>query len=115
VGAPFFSLWPAKVAEAVRAKLARLLWVAWAVQLISGLLFGTASLYYYGRLPELQLVAAAALSVKIACAVLGLATATVLVSAIWRRKPPHSDAVWFLLLVLGAMALTAAAFLRWFS
>lgn len=115
MGVPFFSLWPVRAAQAVRAKLVRLLWGAWAVQLLSGLLFGSASLYYYGRLPELQLVAAAALFIKIACAALGLVTTTLLVRAISRHEVLPSDAAWWLLSALGAIALVAAAFLRWFS
>lgn len=94
-----------------------LLWVVlagWGAQLVSGMLFGLVSFYYYSQLPDLHGIAIAALSVKVVCAM-----TAVLITAVTLRYRARCDkcAVWLwpVLAVLGVIALTAAAFLRWFS
>lgn len=95
--------------------LAWLVGIAWAVQIGSGALFGAISFYYYGRFPDISGIATAALFVKAISAGLGVLLIVVylLRAAYWtaaRRKQ-----VWQGLIGLGIIALTAAAFLRWFS
>jgi hypothetical protein len=114
VGGAFASLWLAPRPELDRC-LAWLVCLGWAAQIASGAAFGAISFYYYGKFPDIGGVAIAALAVKLACAASGISLATLylLRSASWtvalRRR------VWFMLAGLSATALTAAAFLRWFS
>lgn len=94
-------------------KVAILVGLGWGAQMLSGIAFGAVSYYYYGKLPDIHGIAIAALTVKILCAVSGLFTVA------WYLR--HAGAgkqcvnVWKALYALGATALTAAAFLRWFS
>lgn len=114
IGIPAFAL-RAGASSGTEARLAWIVGAAWAVQIASGAGFGAVSLYYYGQLPDIHGVAVAALYVKIACAVTGLAGAV----GFRTRADGWSEArrrlAWHALLVLGATALAAAAFLRWFS
>ena len=87
----------------------------WGVQIASGVLFGLVSLFYYGQLPDIHGAAIAALILKVVCAI--LAVIVVIISR--RSKVSLGDRsnvmLWWFLVVLGCVALTAAAFLRWFS
>ena len=115
VGAPLFALWPVRLRLAQQRPLAWLVLVAWLAQAASGLGFGAASHAFYGRFPDIHGIAMGALVIKIACAIL----ATVLTLAYLVRSRRWMAAgcrrAWLALLALGAIALTAAAFLRWFS
>lgn len=114
VGGAVFILWPAPRLEYSRI-FAWLILLAWGAQIASGALFGAVSLYYYGETPDLSAVALAALAVKVlAAATAFLLTALYLVRGRnWGRAGvKHTFQV---LVVLGVTALTAAAFLRWFS
>jgi len=100
----------------VRERL--VLWLVltgWAVQFASGALFGLVSFHFYGQFPDIHGIAVAALSVKLACA----SVAVILVAVSLRSRTPRVDRrtapVWLVLAALGMTALTAAAFLRWFS
>jgi hypothetical protein len=89
--------------------------IAWAVQVLGGAAFGATSFYFYGHLPDIHGVAVDALSVKIGCASGGF-----LITALYYQMSPrgwfrNSMLVWVTSLVLACVALTAAAFLRWFS
>lgn len=106
------SLWPE---AGVQRRLAWLVLAGWLAQAASGAAFGAVSLHYYGSLPDIQAVAVLALRVKVLAAVAG-----VLVAAVFLRRGAHwSDASrrrsWAASSVLAVVALTAAAFLRWFS
>ena len=81
----------------------------WALQLASGGLFGLVSYHFYGQLPDIHGIAIGALVLKLLCALV----AVVLIALSLRR--PHGAPAWRALAALGATALTAAAFLRWFS
>lgn len=85
------------------------------MQIASGAGFGAISYYYYGRLAEIHGVAVAALAIKVACAIAGLALALLLQSrgGRWNESPRRLS--WRALAALAATALAAAAFLRWFS
>ena len=96
----------------------RLAWLAlagWAVQGASGATFGAISYANYGRLPDIHGIAVAALLLKMACAAVGFSLAGLLLA----RGSGWSDTArrrcFRSLLVLALTALTAAAFLRWFS
>ena len=114
LGGAVFALWPASRLENGRS-FAWLILVAWGAQIASGGLFGLTSLYYYGETPDLSSIAMAALIVKVAAAAAGF-----LLAAFYLIRGREWDRVrvkrTFLgLAALGAIALTAAAFLRWFS
>ena len=99
----------------IQRRLAMWLAVAWAVQVAGGVAFGATSYFFYGHFPDIHGIAIDALSVKIACASGGL-----LISLLYFELGPrgwfrNSIPVWVVSLVLGCTALTAAAFLRWFS
>lgn len=114
VGAAVGAFWPASRPEYERA-LGWLIVGAWGLQIASGGLFGLISLYYYGETPDLSSVAVVALAVKVTAAVAGflLATFYLLRGGDWSRAGVHRS--FKILAALGAVALTGAAFLRWFS
>jgi hypothetical protein len=88
--------------------------IAWAVQGVTGVTFGITSLSFYGKLPDIHGVAVFAVTTKIICVVLGFIVAL----AGMRKRPKLPVNTQFHIIVsfaLGAVALTSAAFLRWFS
>jgi hypothetical protein len=89
--------------------------VAWAVQGASGAMFGAASLYFNGELPDIHGIAVEALIIKMACVVLGFILAVIILRRNTRMELPIPRITWPASLILGATALSAAAFLRWFS
>ena len=96
----------------------RVLWLVlsgWVLQLASGALFGLVSVHFYGQLPDIHGIAVAALSVKALCAIAAVVLVAVLLR--WRaaRGDHRATVIWRVLAALGMTALTAAAFLRWFS
>jgi len=107
--------WPALPQRELHRRLAWLALAGWVVQGTSGATFGAISYAYYGRLPDIHGIAVAALLLKIACAAVGFSLAGLLLA----RGSGWSDAArrrcFRSLLVLALTALTAAAFLRWFS
>ncbi len=114
LGGAVFVLWPAARLEYGR-KFAWLILGAWGAQIISGGLFGVTSLYYYGKTPDLSSIAMTTLAIKVAAAIAGF-----LLTAFYLLRGREWDRVsvkrtFQSLTALGATALTAAAFLRWFS
>lgn len=114
LGGALFALWPVPRLEYARA-FARLILVAWAAQIASGGLFGLTSLHYYGEMPDLSSIAMAALAIKVVAAITGflLAALFLLRGTGWGRASVKRT--FQSLAGLGVVALTAAAFLRWFS
>lgn len=114
LGGALFALWPAPRLEAGRT-FAWLILVAWGAQIASGGVFGLTSFYYYGEAPDLSSIALAALAVKVAAAITGLVLATLYLfrGKAWSRL--SVTRTFRILAALAAVALTAAAFLRWFS
>lgn len=114
VGGALCALWLRPEAGAER-RLAGLVLAGWLAQAASGAMFGAVSLHYYGSLPDIQGVAVLALRVKVLAAVAGV----LLAAAFLRRAAHWSDASrrrsWAASSALAVVALTAAAFLRWFS
>lgn len=115
VGTAASALWLVRGNAAVQNRLALLAAVAWAIQVVSGMLFGITTYYFEHHLPDIHGIAVDALLVKISCAVAGF----VLAVAYARLNPGWTVTrqllAWRALLTLGAIALGSAAFLRWFS
>lgn len=95
--------------------LAWLAALAWMLQIASGVGFGAISFYYYGRFPELSGIATAALVIKVASAGLGFVLSMLYLLRADRWPDATCRLAWQVLTGLGVTALTAAAFLRWFS
>lgn len=114
-GAPLFARWPLRMQAEAWRPLAWLVLIGWAVQGMSGAGFGAISYAYYGAFPDIHGIAVVALLVKMACAATGFVLAALLLLKAQRWPAPRHAAVWGVLLLLGVTALTAAAFLRWFS
>lgn len=114
LGGALFALWPVARLEYGRA-FGWLVLVGWGVQVVSGGVFGLTSLYYYGATPDLSDIAVIALAVKVAAAICGLvlAAAYLLRGHTWTGT--GVTRAFQALTGLAALALTAAAFLRWFS
>jgi hypothetical protein len=115
VGGAAFALWSPALSPAGAKRLTRLIGLSWALQIASGAGFGAVSYYYYGRLPEIHGVAVAALATKVACATAGLALALLLHARGERWNAAQRNLCWRGLAALAAIALAAAAFLRWFA
>ena len=99
----------------VKKKLAWLALAGWGTQAASGAAFGLVSYHFYHQFPDIAGIAVAALVVKMLCA----ATGFLLVAAylFWGENWPEKkgNAALLLSVILSAIALSAAAFLRWFS
>ncbi len=96
----------------------RLAWLAlagWGTQAVSGIAFGATSYYFYGRLPDIAGVAVVALVIKMVCVAIGfvLLAAYLYWGARWKER--GRTGVWHASFTLAVVALTSAAFLRWFS
>lgn len=87
----------------------------WAAQPVSGGDFGAVSWLYYSRFPDLQGIAVTALLVKMGCAAAGLMLAALFIyrGTGWNERVQQT--CWCMLATLAAIALSAAAFLRWFA
>ncbi|MDH4235241.1 MAG: hypothetical protein OEV15_08930, partial [Gallionella sp.] len=94
-------------------RLAWIVLIGWAAQGASGATFGAISFYHYGKFPDIHDIAVAALGVKMACAALGFALAAWLLFA--HPSEAFNRRAWLVLFGLGALALSSAAVLRWFS
>lgn len=114
LGGAFFASWPASRLEHARA-FAWLILVGWGTQIASGVLFGVTSLYYYGATPDLNGIALTALAIKVVAAIAGLLLAAIYLLRGDRWSRAGVRRLFRSLAALAAFALTAAAFLRWFS
>lgn len=115
VGGAFFALKSRSDQLQLKNCMAWLVLIAWGAQGASGVIFGGVSYYFYGEFPDLHAVAIGALTIKVFCAAVGFMLAALYLhsAAKWSEKGRHR--AWHALTGLGATALTAAAFLRWFS
>lgn len=115
VGGAAFMLYTAPQPAPLQRKFAWLVGSGWGAQVLSGMMFGAISHYYYGKFPDIHNIAIAALAVKVLCAVSGLAMVALYLRYAdgWADRQRH--VAWQILFALGATALAAAAFLRWFS
>jgi uncharacterized membrane protein YbhN (UPF0104 family) len=115
VGGALFALRANPDQQDLKHKLAWLVLIAWGAQGVSGLVFGGISLYFYGETPDLHSVAMLALTVKMLCAGCGFLLALVYLLKAKQWRETRRQRAWLALTGLGVIALTAAAFLRWFS
>ncbi|MEW6313950.1 MAG: hypothetical protein AB1513_07905 [Pseudomonadota bacterium] len=99
--------------EQTQRRLAWLVLAGWSAQAASGAAFGAVSYYYYSQFPDIHGIAAAALAVKMICAATGFVLAALCTRQ--RRNKKGCRNAWRSLAALAVTALTAAAFLRWFS
>lgn len=104
-----------RAGSAIPRWLGGLVLTGWAMQIASGAGFGAISYFYYGRFPDLHGIAVAALGIKMVCAASGLIAAAACVRHAARWSAARRRIVWTVLVTLAATALSAAAFLRWFS
>lgn len=115
VGGALLGRWPLAALPPVRRRLAWLVLGGWLLQGLSGGGFGIISYAYYRQLPDLHDVALAALLLKMACAIAGISLAIIYLRCQGRWSQKVLEQAWSALILVGAMALTAAAFLRWFA
>jgi hypothetical protein len=115
VGGAAFMVFTAPQPATLQRKFAWLVGSGWGAQALSGMAFGAISYYYYGKFPDIHGIAIAALAIKMLCAVSGLSTVALYLryAGGWSDRQRHT--AWQFLFTLGAIALTCAAFLRWFS
>lgn len=97
----------------VQRRLAWIVLIGWATQAASGATFGAISYYHYGKFPDIHGAAMVALFVKMSCAALGFTLAAR--QFFFHPTEASSRYVWYTLFGLGALALSSAAVLRWFS
>jgi hypothetical protein len=114
LGGAVFMLWPEFRFEHGR-RFAWLILLTWGMQIASGSLFGAVSLHFYGETPDLSTVALAALIIKVAAATAGFLLAALYLARGRKWSRSGAKRSFQTLAALGVTALTAAAFLRWFS
>ena len=114
VGSPAAAWWLARDNPAAQCRLAWLLVIGWAAQGASGAGFGMTSYFLKGQLPEISGVALIALSTKIICVTCGVALGILFLKTATRWSVAARMRGWLGMLALAGIALTAAAFLRWF-
>jgi hypothetical protein len=99
----------------VKNKLAWLVFAGWGIQALSGAAFGLISFLFYHQFPDIAGIALTSLVIKILC----VATGFLLLAAYLLRAKNWSDAarnyVWISSAMLAVIAISLAAFLRWFS
>lgn len=97
--------------EIRRKELAWLVLSGWTIQGVTGALFGILSYAFYHHLPDIAGIAVGALVIKMVCAAIGF-----LLAAVFLKKAATASIVfWRIEAFLAFLALTSAAFLRWFS
>ena len=101
--------------QAAQRSLAGLVLGGWVAQGASGACFGAISYAGYGRFPDIHGIAIGALVLKMACAAAGLSVAALYLGRETSWSAPRRQRAWTTQLALALTALTAAAFLRWFS
>ncbi len=113
MGGATFALYPGTAA--LHRKLAWLVGFGWITQAMSGMSFAAVSYHYYGKLPDIHDIAMTALLIKMLCAVFGVSIVIIYLRYSTNLTIERRRLAWQLLTALGMTALTAAAFLRWFS
>jgi hypothetical protein len=101
--------------QAVQRRVARWVLGGWAAQGASGLGFGAISYASYGHFPDIHGIAIGALFLKMTCAAAGFSLAALYRAREQNWTAPARRRAWTAQLALALTALTAAAFLRWFS
>lgn len=96
----------------------RLAWTAlagWGAQAASGAAFGLISFLYYQKFPDIEGIAVVALVIKMTCVALAflLVAAYLFWGGSWTEG--RKNITFYSSSALAVIALSAAAFLRWFS
>ncbi len=115
VGSAAAAIWLVRSNAAAQHRLAILAAIGWAVQGASGASFGITTYSFYGHLPDIHGIAVAALLLKMASAAAGFVVAAVYIKRGLQWQPETHLVIWRVLFALAVTALSAAAFLRWFS
>jgi hypothetical protein len=99
----------------VRQRLAKLVLTGWVTQGVSGATFGMVSYHYYHQFPDISGIAVDALGIKMVCVTLGILLLTVYLwqDTYWTERSKNK--AWISSTALAITAISAAAFLRWFS
>ncbi len=98
-----------------RRSLARVVLAGWGTQAASGAAFGAVSYYFYHQFPDISGIAVDALIVKMVCVSIGIPLLAIYLCRSNHWTVSKINLVWLVSAALAATALTAAAFLRWFS
>lgn len=98
-----------------RRRLAHLVLGGWVTQAVSGATFGMVTYHYYHQLPDISGIAVDALGIKMVCATLGFVLLTTYLWQSDRWTERGKSYAWMTSSVLAITAISAAAFLRWFS
>jgi hypothetical protein len=116
VGLSIYGLWTSRQAVELQRRVLILIGTAWLIQALSGPAFGIATYSFYGNWPDIHAIAIGALIIKIICLLLGLFLVVMLVVKRDRgNRHAIPVAVFAGQSALGIIALSAAAFLRWYS
>jgi hypothetical protein len=98
-----------------RRNLAKLALAGWGTQALSGASFGAVSYHFYGKFPDIGEIASAALLLKMACAAIGFMLMSTYLVWGTNWSDGNNNSAWHASTALALTALSAAAFLRWFS
>jgi NADH:ubiquinone oxidoreductase subunit 6 (subunit J) len=98
-----------------RRRLAHLVLGGWVTQVVSGATFGMVTYHFYHQLPDISGIAVDALDIKMVCATLGIVLLTTYLWQSHRWTERGKGKAWISSSVLAITAISAAAFLRWFS
>jgi len=101
--------------QATRRKLAYVVLGGWMTQAISGATFGLVSYWYYRHFPDISGIAIYALGLKMVCASLGILLSVIYLWQCVGWSQIARNRAWVLSSALAVTAISAAAFLRWFS
>jgi len=101
--------------NATRRRLALLVLTGWVTQALSGATFGMVTYYYYQHFPDIAGIAVDALVIKMICATLGIMLLTTYLWQNARWTVQGQNNAWMSSSLLAITAISAAAFLRWFS
>ncbi len=99
----------------IQKKIAVITLAGWGIQAVSGALFGATSFYFYHHFPDISGIALNALIIKIACTITSLILLIIYLvkSESWSTRRKFST--WIITSISSIIAMSAAAFLRWFS
>ena len=114
IGSTVFWLWPKPRQDHART-FAWIILIAWSAQIASGIAFGLTSLHYYGETPDLSAIATAALIIKASSATTGFLLGAWHLVRGWDWGLLGTKRAFQAQAAFAVLALTAAAFLRWFS
>lgn len=114
VGSPAMALFLGQNQKAIQHRLAWLMVLGWVAQGTSGAGFGITSFYLKGHIPDVSGIALVALLVKIACTLTGFVLAVVYLRAGSGWSTRSQILLRRVMLGLAVIALSSAAFLRWY-